>query len=249
VRAGVEPLAPDLAGQLDALGPATTSGGGSGGRESEDGQGDEGGVPVSHEAAVAAVEEDEREAANASSPRWLALPPSRAALLGPQAFRVTQLLPGASYIFRRRVRNQFGWSPFSLASPVITTFPCLPVQQPEVLKCGPYCVWLRWNEQGRDGRFMGMTNLEFDVQVGKIPAGETQQTYAVPWETADASVAGGDFGKPRAGDAANAKFVAVMVNNLSPATDHCVRVRVRTVLGWSTWSEVSATFRTLAAPC
>ena len=49
--------------------------------------------------------------------------------------------------------------------------------------------------------------------------------------------------------AANAKFVAVMVNNLSPATDHCVRVRVRTVLGWSTWSEVSATFRTLAAPC
>ena len=267
----------------------------------------------------------------------------RASLLGPQAFLVRGLFPGGSYIFRLRVRNEHGFSPWSLASPIITTFPCLPVGRPEVLKCLPYHVYLRWNEQG-DGKFMGLTNLEHEVQIGKVPSGESQLTYAVSWQAADTSSAP-EWGRLQQADkerhaeaqaahateaAAHArvrqelaalqaeraaledkeheeefvdetrderaarqkaealqhaarqgarseaekrkgtgggggddhdndddddgpgppppmpKFVGVMINNLSPGTDFCARVRVRTVLGWSTWSEVSETFRTLS---
>lgn len=235
----------------------------------------------------------------------------RAALLGPQAFLVRGLFPGGSYIFRLRVRNEHGFSPWSLASSIITTFPCLPVGKPQIVKTQPYHVYVRWNEQG-DGRFMGLTNIEYDVEIGKIPAGESQQTYHVPWLAAEVSLSP-EYGRPTPADkekhaaavaahsakvAAHAKakedlaafraaqaalkaedddtdeeeqekqrqedpdeaddegspgptpplpkFVGVMLNNLSPATDFCCRVRVRTVLGWSTWSETSDSFRTMS---
>ena len=193
--------------------------------------------------------------------QWVACG-DKAKLLGPESFLVSGLLPGASYIFRLRTRNEHGWSLASKASPMITTFPCLPVSRPVVVRRLPYSVYIRWSQAAPspsssslttgdngdvDSPYLGMTNLEFDVEIGKIPAGETQRTYPVPWAQAEASDA--PLYARLDGDPKDSKFVAVLLNNLSPATDYCVRVRVRTVLGWSTWGQVSETFRTLSAPC
>jgi hypothetical protein len=40
----------------------------------------------------------------------------------------------------------------------------------------------------------------------------------------------------------------VLVDRLSPGTAYIARVRVRTVAGWSSFSDISRVFRTEAAP-
>jgi hypothetical protein len=236
-------------------------------KASKKGEGEDGDESDAEEKKEGENDEEEEEEKQAQAQRrgelqWVACG-DKAKLLGPESFLVSGLLPGASYIFRLRSRNEYGWSLPSKASPMITTFPCLPVSRPVVVRRLPYSVYIRWSEasssatagdgssssSGSSGSspYLGMTNIEFQVEIGKIPAGETQKTYPVLWAQADASEA--PLYSRLDGDAKDSKFVAVLLNNLSPATDYCVRVRVRTVLGWSTWGEVSETFRTLAAPC
>ena len=156
-------------------------------------------------------------------------------MMGPAAFRMPGLIPGSSYIFRAKVRNEYGWSPMSSSSVVISTFPCTPPGQPEALDINSNFFYLRWNES--DGDALGLTNLEFDVQIGKIPLGERARANTLMWLKANTRAASHLCIKP---------FVGVLVDKLSSSTVYSCRVRVRTIAGWSAWSEFSNPIRTTA---
>ena len=61
------------------------------------------------------------------------------------------------------MRNEFGWSPFSAASQVITTYPCTPTGRPEAVESNTNFINVRWNESNGEG--VGLTNLDYEVQV------------------------------------------------------------------------------------
>ena len=156
-------------------------------------------------------------------------------IMGPSAFRMPGLVPGSSYIFRAMVRNEYGWSPMSAASPIITTFPCTPPGRPVALDINSGFFYLQWNES--DGEALGLTNLDFQVQIGKIPLGEKARANTLAWALADTRTAPHLCAKP---------FVGVMVDKLSSSSVFACRVRSRTIAGWSDWSEISDPIRTKA---
>ena len=156
-------------------------------------------------------------------------------MMGPAAFRMPGLIPGSSYIFRTKVRNEYGWSSMSAASPVITTFPCTPPGKPEAIDINSGFFYLRWNES--DGEALGLTNLDFQVQIAKIPLGEKARANTLFWGLADMRPAPRLCVRP---------YVGVLVDKLSTATLYACRVRVRTIAGWSAWSEISDIIRTTA---
>lgn len=205
-------------------------------------------------------------------------------LLGAQAFRARGLDPGSSYVFRVRQRNDLGWSDYSSASSLITTFPSVPPGRPFCISFFPFHVILRW-EESADMR-LALTNLEYDVQIGKLPLihindflggrdaedaniggrdGDERREWEssinsiVSWEKADTRIWDNndiDIDKmvaliPLYGSSplppANGT-VTVLVDRLSPGTPYVARVRVRTVAGWSTWSQIGDIFSTLSAP-
>ncbi len=157
-------------------------------------------------------------------------------MMGPAAFCMTNLIPGSCYIFRAKVRNEFGWSSMSAASKVITTFPCTPTGKPEAVDVNRNFFYLRWNES--DGDSLGLTNLEFQVQIGQVPLGEVARANTLVWNIADTRDAPQLCQKP---------YVAVMVDKLVSAAVYVCRVRVRTIAGWSAWSEISEPIRTASS--
>jgi hypothetical protein len=121
----------------------------------------------------------------------------------------------------------------SAASKVITTFPCTPTGKPEALDVNKNFFYLRWNES--DGDALGLTNLEYAVQLGKVPLGEVAQMNTLAWVYADTRDAPQLCQKP---------FVGIMVDKLASGAIYVCRVRVRTIAGWSAWSEMSDAVRT-----
>ena len=193
--------------------------------------------------------------------------------LGPNAFRACNLFPGSCYIFRVRQRNPIGWSLYSKASHLITTFSAVPPDQPKILSVAPNHVIAIWKETV-DPK-LGLTNMEMDVQIGMLPLVHKNETepgvYMVdqPEETAmerdqrinsyvewkkanirewdDAVASGIDFPglpQPELKPGESKGTVCVMIDGLSSGTVYVIRVRVRTVAGWSTWSQTSNEFKT-----
>lgn len=173
-------------------------------------------------------------------------------LLGPLAFRAKKLIPGSSYIFRVRQFNECGWSEFSPASPLITTTASLPPGRPFHVSIGAFQAILQWKES-MDER-LGLTNLEYQVQIASLPSlyhndyGDSNEkdwneriNSSVQWNNASTR----PWEAINEGEKSNNVCVAVMIDLLSASTVYVVRVRVRTVAGWSVWSNISSEFRTL----
>ena len=193
-----------------------------------------------------------------------------------QKFRADNLIPGSTYIFRVKQRNACGWSAFSGASRMIATFPSVPPGQPTVFAVRSSYTAVRWAESEHPG--VGLTNLEYEVQIGVIPnilssdarTSVTQQQTAVVavdplWctiaarflpasdsllqvllqeasedsvgqQTTNASLV-------RLVQEADRSYVHVLLQSLVSQNTYVLRVRVRTVVGWSPWSATSSPFR------
>ena len=193
--------------------------------------------------------------------------------LGPNAFRARNLFPGSCYVFRLRQRNPVGWSTYSKASHLITTFSSVPPDKPKILSIAQNHAIAIWKETV-DPK-LGLTNLEMDVQIGMLPLVHKNETepgiYMInqPEETAmerdqrinsyvewgkantrewnDEVAAGIDFPGLPAPDLKPGESkgtVCVMIDGLTSGTVYVIRVRVRTVAGWSTWSQICDEFKT-----
>lgn len=166
-----------------------------------------------------------------------------------QAFRAKGLVPGSSYVFRVRQRNEKGWSKFSQSSKLIPTFPTAPPSAPTVLSesSGSTYLTVSWYQEKDSG--VALTVLGYEVQTGKNePSGQqlhmksdasgisdlVSANEMLNWETATTKEVKGQ---------ADGSIV-VMVEHLTPSTHYCVRVRIRTVAGWSPWSSHSNVWKT-----
>ena len=154
-------------------------------------------------------------------------------MLGPGAFRARDLVPGSSYVFRVRTRNEYGWSPWSASSRIITTYPCTPPSQPQFVQVSPQFLYVQWNESNGDST--GLTCLDFELQIGKVPLREVAMHHNINWEEPALRPKPELCIKPLHG---------VMVDKLLPGAVYVVRVRVRTIAGWSAWSDISKPQRT-----
>lgn len=212
--------------------------------------GDEGGVDISPAPSGAWTD------SGASSLCWVEVT-SSGDVLGPQAFRARGLSRGASYVFRVRQRNSVGWSPFSAASGLVTTFLTTAPQPPKVHSLHPYHFTVDWDPYSGDDEQYDFTVLEYNVQIAtvstrfKIKLEEEQDSSAkgsisYDWSTAvtrelDAS---STFGNEYQGCGRK----AILVDKLSASKTYVLRVKVRTVAGWSTWSCASCEMKTLSTP-
>jgi hypothetical protein len=173
-------------------------------------------------------------------------------LIGPLSFRAKNLIPGSSYVFRVRQFNECGWSDFSPASPLITTTASLPPGRPFQVSVSAFQAVLQWKES-MDER-LGLTNLEYQVQIASLPSlydNEYGNSNDKEWNDRINSSAQWNNASTRPWEAVNEEIktnnvcVAVMIDLLTASTVYVVRVRVRTVAGWSVWSNISCEFRTL----
>ena len=179
---------------------------------------------------------------------------TRGKFLGPQSFKVFNLIPGSFYIFRMRQRNQLGWSKFSAASEMIQTFPAVPPSQPELVSSGATYIVIRWSE-GSDGT-VGFTNLDYDLQISTVDEATVPKSIdgQIDWENCPLSWQSADSARCNPNTKGSRKqtripallvFNTIMVRRLVPGCQYVVRVRVNTLYGWSTWSSQSNIMTTL----
>lgn len=231
--------------------------------------------------------------------------PSGSFALGPCNYKVMNLDPGATYVFRVRQRNGVGWGAFSCASGLIRTLIIAPPSAPISTKVSSNYAILQWHMPDEGLVF---SILDFQIHIAILPIGyitdasaiSTSTTRAVvqsqsseeggeasiishtntvnmsttiqqklDWWLADSRYCNQDSMKNL--NTLNAiQFIdsgenntlgewlsdangyistkSVIVDKLSPMTTYITRVRVRTVAGWSVWSENSDSFRTLSPP-
>lgn len=175
----------------------------------------------------------------------------RGLFVGPQLFKATHLVPGATYVFRMKQRNRLGWSTFSASSKMIQTFPVLPPTVPELVKAGTTYLIVQWRDQGQ-----GLTNMDYDVEIADIDVAtmngksleDPYEHCLLHWKRAiytngDDGMSGGKSDistKDLEGPHSNQIFIRQLV----PGTSYVIRVRVHTLKGWSTWSQTSHVLRT-----
>jgi hypothetical protein len=169
--------------------------------------------------------------------------------LSTEGFRATGLVSGASYVFRVRQRNDVHWSSFSKASKVITTLIAAPPMAPQVIMISPAHVIAEWKIPS-DASFI-FSSLRSDLRIayldteGNVNAdSETvieNSANKLDWWEADQQPTAGGKETYEACD-------RVLVDTLRPMTTYVLKVRVLTVAGWTTWSDISKPFRTLALP-
>jgi hypothetical protein len=206
---------------------------------------------------------------------WQDITTTGGTFVGSQKFRAENLVPGGTYIFRVKQRNACGWSVFSGASRMISTYPSVPPGQPIVFSVRSTLAAVRWAESDHPG--IGLTNIEYEVQIGVVPnvlqadvrgvgsASSARKTPDTVWRTIDvryfpnsdtllhAMLVENVEDRAAVGSAsvvhlakadAETSCVHVMLHRLVPQLTYMLRVRVRTIVGWSPWSAVSAPFRT-----
>lgn len=173
--------------------------------------------------------------AAAANLKWKDISKNGGCMMGPSSFKATDLIPGSTYVFRIKMKNEYGWSLFSAASTMVRTYPCTPVGKPFTSTVNSQYVYLQWSET--DGDSTGLTNLDYEVEIGKVPLGETKNVFphTILWETPQTREIPSLCQKPLYG---------VMVDKLYPGAMYVTRVRVRTIAGWSAYSEVSDIIRT-----
>lgn len=171
-------------------------------------------------------------------------------LLSTESFRALNLASGASYIFRIRQRNDVHWSSYSKSSKVITTLVAAPPVAPEVIMISSGHVVAEWRTSP-DAAFIFST-LRSDLRIAHLDTegnAEASSQNIVEdeankldwWEADQQPTAAGKDEAYNRGD-------RVLIDSLKPMTTYVLKVRVLTVAGWTTWSNISKPFRTLALP-
>lgn len=167
--------------------------------------------------------------------------------LSNQSFRAKGLLSGVGYIFRIRQRNDVHWSSYSRSTPIITTLLAAPPSTPEVIMTSTAHVVVQWQQQ-QDTTFI-FSGLEHIIQIARlgltVPTDEpVKNERELLWEPAEYRSCDG-AGKQQV---TNSEVSRVIIDNLLPMTCYTLRIKIRTVAGWTSWSELSYPFRTLALP-
>jgi hypothetical protein len=171
-----------------------------------------------------------------------------------QSFRAQGLLSGVGYIFRVRQRNDIHWSSFSRATPIITTYLAAPPCAPEVIMAAAAHVVVQWQQQ--QNTTFNFSGLEHSLQISRldfiVPVSERislSNMQELLWEQAEyRSCDGQRFGDDQQTNSVVPLANRVIIDNLLPMTSYVLRVKSRTVAGWTSWSELSYPFRTLALP-
>jgi hypothetical protein len=167
--------------------------------------------------------------------------------LGPTTYKVKRLTSGASYIFRIRAKNDCGWSEYSTASELVTTMLVGPPQAPSALEISTYYAVVRWNP-ALDNQF-NFTALELDFETAVLPAPSSKEQElnsgmsTLVWKRMATSKWSPDPLHPPQGEEPTEEEGGaggyVLVDGLQPNAPYLMRVRVRTVVGWSSWSLTS----------
>lgn len=172
---------------------------------------------------------------------------SKGEFLGMQSFRAKGLIPGTSYAFRVRQRNEVHWSSFSKASAICTTYLAAPPNPPEIVQISASHAVSQW-KMCKTSVF-DFSSLDYDLQVARLPSeGIANPTSSnvlsqLHWITS--------MSRPIKADTALGHidyYDRVVVDNLIPMTTYLLKVRVKTVAGWTSWSDISEPFRTLGLP-
>ena len=148
---------------------------------------------------------------------------------------VKNLQPGCSYVFRARSRNKCGWSGFSLASPIITTLSQGPPVAPRVVSVSTFFIVL--NNILDTANSTQYTALETELQGAIVQrslndGNVLKDQSTIVWQTYNTklSEAENNDGKAESG---------LLVEALKPSTAYVFRFRIRTILGWSVWGDIS----------
>ncbi len=176
-------------------------------------------------------------------------------LLGPNAFRIEGLCAGATYSFRVRQRNAKGWSSFSRACRLVTTLSACPPSRPVVVDTAAKYALATWisSPQGMDS--LSLTAIDFEMQQATLPiqfghqgdkAGDMKKMAPeICWSSALFRFVDLEKDTEEIDDIKEGE-VKVLVDMLSPATSYILRVRARTIAGWSRWSPSSEIFKTMS---
>jgi len=173
---------------------------------------------------------------------------------GPQKYRIMKLTSGATYIFKIRAKNDCGWSEFSTASEMVTTMLVGPPRAPHPYSISAYFVVLRWNP-ALDNQFnFTALELEFESTILPSPSAKDDElnnamsllvwtrcsvSKWVPDPLSDETLPADDPTEDNGGVGGY-----VMVDGLQPNAPYVVRMRIRTVVGWSSWSLTSDVIQT-----
>lgn len=226
------------------------------GRESD---GQNGSTDHAHLDSVDAQDED--TLSTLSELPWISAM-GRGVMLGPSAFRLGGLHPGGSYIFRVRQRNNMGWSDFSAASAIVTTYRSVPPSEIRLASAHPYHMELEWeaitgeNREDEGGQItFPLTAVDYDLRICAMELESQQKTFAkheANWDSQWEQLYNWTIPNHRVFSHSEGKAAksttSVIVDMLTPSTTYVAKVRIRTVAGWSTWTPVSEYFRTLGPP-
>jgi len=171
--------------------------------------------------------------------------------VSPQSFQVKHLMPGQAYAFKVRQANAVGWSEYSSASALISTYPSIPPHKPYLLSVKDTFVILAWEEDVSSNGTQ-LTTLDYELQLRTLEATNNKNKNSATVN--DEQYSSDWFGLhpvPRQlmhqelTKYTSSLCCAVMIQQLVECQWYIARVRIRTVIGWSPWSESSLSFRTL----
>lgn len=178
--------------------------------------------------------------------------------LAPQVFRAVNLYPGNAYTFRVKQKNKCGWSKISKASPLMCTHPSVPPATLYLLQVKDTFSVICWDEV--EYKQSSLTTLEYQIQIrslySRLEEGKSKEAqYEKDWEDADARlmqpaelkhyITNSDFMETLMHPRKAGKQSGCMIRNLVELHWYIARVRVRSVIGWSPWSQATESFRTL----
>jgi hypothetical protein len=180
---------------------------------------------------------------------WLTVPGGE--LLSPQSYRVKHLTSGASYIFKVRTRNDCGWSEFSIASEMVTCMLVGPPLPPIAHVISTFYMVLRWNPAPNNQFNFTAVEQEFESAILSSPSDKENELHNIfsnlQWQACHFSAWTPERGAPTTGGATQEEGGAggyVLIDKLQPNAPYLIRMRIRTVVGWSSWSLASDILQT-----
>ena len=121
-----------------------------------------------------------------------------------------------------------------------------PPTAPRIVEVNAYFAVMSW--ELIDERFE-FSSLEYDFQIALVPISfsEEEVSDSSNFEWLSATTRRRDILPSKYGDE-QYNCNCVLIDKLSPSTSYIARVRIRTVAGWTVWSDTSKIFRTLSPP-
>ena len=165
---------------------------------------------------------------------------------GPQSFKVMNLLSGSSYIFRVRVRNECGWSNYSIATEMTTTTLVGPPLAPFPKLVKTHYMILQW-KPAKDNQF-NFSAMEFQLEGAVLPVSSKPTADVLKhlvWKRCEVREHREDEDNNTSNEQRTMEGGYLLVDKLKPSTPYIFRMRMRSVVGWSSWSMPSEIIPTL----